>query len=169
MKFILKTKQGRSLPQAVGDELAKDNQKLEDNLSYAAQAVANVIRMHFNTRFPGSQHYSPDKVTTDGPDVYVDVPGVNRAYHDIDIKPVYAKMLAIPLHKMAYGLSPRDVQGIFKLNGHNVLAIKDGASLICLYALKDHVHQPQDPSIMPSDESLAEAAAEKLIQMINTQ
>lgn len=38
-------------------------------------------------KYPGSSHYSPDKVSTKNSVVVVDVPGVARAYHDVTIRP----------------------------------------------------------------------------------
>lgn len=62
------------------------------------------IRNHFKTIYPNSQHYSPDKVNLDNDgNVVIDVPGITRAYSDIDIRPVRAKSLTIPIHRTAYG------------------------------------------------------------------
>lgn len=41
-------------------------------------------------KYPGSNHYSPDKVSTKQSVVVVDVPGVSRAYHDLTIRPKIA-------------------------------------------------------------------------------
>lgn len=124
-----------------------------------------------------SNHFSPDKVSEptvsqDAVTVAVDIPGITRAYHDIDIYPKEANALAIPLHESAYGISPRENndRGTYKLfrikkNGvpGNVLYRNDeGGGLIPMYALTQHVHQVQDPTLMPSNQELTESAIEGL-------
>jgi len=124
-----------------------------------------------------SNHFSPEKVseptvTQDAVTVAVDIPGITRAYHDIDIYPKEANALAIPLHESAYGISPREIndRGTYKMfrikkNGvpGNVLYRNDeGGGLIAMYALTQHVHQVQDPTLMPSNQELTESAIEGL-------
>ena len=84
----------------------------------------------------------------------IDVPGVTRAYHDIDIVPKIGKKLAIPMHRSAYGASPRNTPGLFyakNAKGTEMLAKVEGGALVAMYILKDRVHQRQDRSLMPSD------------------
>lgn len=117
------------------------------------------MKRHFQTKYPGSTHYSPSKVQ-DGQaggnkaEVVIDVPGVTRAYHDIDIVPKISKKLAIPMHRSAYGASPRTTPGLFyakNAKGTEMLAKVEGGALVAMYILKDRVHQRQDRSLMPSD------------------
>ena len=87
----------------------------------------------------------------------------------IDIFPKSAKSLSIPIHKAAYGKSPRQLEGTFtvhKRDGSAFIAQNQGGSLAFLYVLKQHVHQRMDKTMMPSDDSLAEAALSRALQTL---
>lgn len=160
-------------------------QRLQSNLGSvllnAGEHLARCIRNHMRhlqaarhsplSNGRSSNHFSPDKVlepVVSNADVTVGVaiPGISRAYHDIDIYPKEASALAIPLHASAYGISPREINDrgtyeLFRINRRgstqkgNVLYRKDEAGgLIPMYSLVTHVHQVQDPTLMPSNEQL---------------
>ena len=97
-------------------------------------ALRTTTQNHFRAIYPGSRHYSPDKVT-DGAaaatarsaigSVAVNVPGVTRAYHDLTIVPRFRKYLTIPIHRSAYGKKAGDFRDLFvvtKKNGNKLLA-----------------------------------------------
>lgn len=120
-----------------------------------------------------SNHFSPNKVlepvvSEDAVTVAVAIPGITRAYHDIDIYPKEANALAIPLHESAYGISPRENndRGTYKLfrikkdgvPGNVLYRNGDDGELIPMYALTQHVHQVRDPSLMPTDKQLTDEA-----------
>lgn len=128
-------------------------------------SIRDTVRHHFQKRYPGSVHWSPSKVV-DGPAngaegvVNVDVPGASRAYHDIHIRPIHGRKLAIPLHRDALGIgkSPRQDPDLFyakNKKGTEMLAKTIGGALAVMYILKDDVYQRQDPGLMPSDQTLA--------------
>ena len=112
----------------------------------------------------------PPNATSSDVSVTVTTPGISRAYHDIDIDPVNGSWLTIPLHSESYGISASDYSSrygkLFRINRRgstekqNVLYGKDvlGGKPVPLYALVKHVHQPQDPSLMPSKEKMTEEA-----------
>lgn len=120
----------------------------------------------------GSNHFTPDGVhdpVVDGNTVSVpiSIPGITRALHDIVIRPVEARALAIPVNEAAYGISPRRYNvnhpkgtpdALFIPKGKNYLAKTDNAgNLIVMYVLKDSVTQRQDRTLLPSDEAMNEA------------
>lgn len=84
--------------------------------STISKVLTSTTRNHISNRFPGSTHYDVNKVNegksgtspngATGESI-IDIPGFSRAWHDITIRPVNAKMLAIPIHREAYGKSPR--------------------------------------------------------------
>jgi hypothetical protein len=84
-------------------------------------------------------------------------PGLSRAFKDVTIRPVAAKALTIPIHALAYNRRAGQIAGLFRIG--NVLAIKDGTTVVPLYALVRSVTQKQDRSLLPSDEALQEAAS----------
>lgn len=132
-----------------------------------ASAVAEKIKEHFQQKYPGSKHYSPSKVNVEqgdneNYDVNVDVPGVSRAYHDIDIYPINKQWLCIPL-EAARGQSPYDIEGLFKPKGHNVLMKEVGGMLTPFFALSKHVHQNQDSTLMPTDDELFDAIVQQIL------
>ena len=91
--------------------------------------------------------------------INIDVPGITRAYHDLDIRAKNAKHLAIPMHREAFGVSPKDVPGLFytkNKKGTEMLAKTEGGALVVMYILKESVHQERDPGLMPSDKTLAD-------------
>lgn len=103
-------------------------------------------------------------------------PGLSRAFHDLDIRPVRAKELTIPLSRIAYGKRVRDLRAqghkIFRPHGTDILAesttvaekkgrrkkagvlgaraaTKPKYKLRPLYALVKQVHIPRDPGLLP--------------------
>ena len=130
----------------------------------AMKSMLASVRAHVQTIYPGSQHYSPEKVTENSATgrvgvIDIDIPGITRAYHDIDIYPKRSKALSIPLHRDAYGKSPKAFNDLFvvkKKDGRGFLARNNGGSIEMMYALRQHVHQKQDKRLMPSDETLAD-------------
>ena len=130
-----------------------------------------------------SNHFSPNKVlepvvSEDAVTVAVAIPGINRAYHDIDIYPKEANALAIPLHESAYGISPREnndrgTYRLFRIKKDgvpgNVLyrnAEDEEGGLIAMYALTKHVHQVRDPSLMPTDKTMTDEALKGAVAAI---
>ena len=144
----------------------------DDSGKIMADSMTKTTRDHFERKYPGSQHYSPSKVNPGDSlgvlgQVDIDIPGVTRAYHDIDIRPRYKKHLAIPMHGNAFLGKPAEVPDLLfikKKDGSAFLAqqLANGSGLRFMYALKDHVHQKQDNTIMPTDEALAENALERV-------
>lgn len=163
-------------------------------LRAAGTNLAKCIRQHMrhlnaSRRSPlsggrSSNHFSPDKVSeprisNDAVTVAVAIPGITRAYHDIDIYPKEANALAIPLHESAYGISPREIndRGTYKLfrikkdgvPGNVLYRTEEGDDeLIPMYALCSHVHQIRDPSLMPTDTQMTEEALKGAINAIKS-
>lgn len=125
------------------------------------EAIRDAIREHISNKYPGSQHWDPNKVNVESDEVVVDIPGANRAYKDIDIYPQNVAWLCIPTRHAKYlGInSPKDTSGrkTFKPKNHNIIAEVINGSLTALFALSKHVHQNQDSSLMPSEDTLATA------------
>lgn len=129
------------------------------------------------TIYPGSKHYDPNKV---GPgqasngnisegEAQIDVPGITRAYHDLDIRPRFRQSLTIPMHSAAYGKKASDIDGMFvvkKKNGNAFLAKNMGGNLAFMYFLAKHVHQSKDSRLLPSDGSYADNIFSRLISWI---
>lgn len=144
----------------------------------AACIRKHMRRLNASRRSPlsggrSSNHFSPDKVlephvSNDAVTVAVAIPGITRAYHDIDIYPKEANALAIPLHESAYGISPREnndrgTYQLFRIKkdgvpGNVLYRNGDDGELIPMYALTQHVHQVRDPSLMPTDKQMTDEA-----------
>ena len=159
---------------------------------YLARCIRNHMRVLNETRRSplnatgrSSNHFSPDKVlepvvNNNSATVEVAIPGITRAYHDIDIYPKEASALAIPLHYTAYGMSPRENndRGIYKLfrinrkgsteKGNVLFRNGENGELIPMYSLVTHVHQVQDPSLMPSNEQLTDEAIQGATEAIKS-
>jgi hypothetical protein len=119
------------------------------------------------------------KVSADSEGVSISIrhPAVARAFRDIHIFPKRAKCLAIPIAAIAYNRRPAQLalegHDMFVLGGkgqavgRNVLAerMPDG-SIHPLYLLVRSVTQPQDRTLMPSDENMHRAAARGLTNYV---
>ena len=139
--------------------------------------MSDAIKAHFRFQFPGSSHYDPNKVNPSNESrlnegvVDVDVPGVSRAYHDIDIRPRNRQYLTIPMHREAFGRSAADFNDLFlvkkKKDGSAFLAKNDGGNLSMMFFLAKGVHQRRDSKIMPSDSEMASVAMSRLSRLLN--
>ena len=137
--------------------------------------MSDAIKAHFRFQFPGSSHYDPKKVNPSNDShlnegvVDVDVPGVSRAYHDIDIIPRNRQYLTIPMHREAFGKKAPDFNDLFvvkKKDGKAFLAKNDGGNLAMMFFLAKHVHQRMNTSIMPTDNELASVAMSRLSRLV---
>ena len=137
--------------------------------------MSDAIKAHFRFQFPGSSHYDPKKVNPSNDShlnegvVDVDVPGVSRAYHDIDIIPRNRQYLTIPMHREAFGKKAPDFNDLFvvkKKDGKAFLAKNDGGNLSMMFFLAKHVHQRMNTSIMPTDNELASVAMSRLSRLV---
>lgn len=92
-------------------------------------------------------------------------PVIARAFRDITIVPKTAKALTIPINAIAYNRRAGQFEGLFRLGGRgaegarNILAIKNGDTVIPLFLLVRSVTQKQDRSLMPSDNDMSSTAA----------
>lgn len=94
----------------------------------------------------------------DGATISVGIPGIGRAFRDIEIAPRRASALTIPVHRLAYGRTVYEVsrdRSVFKPKGKNYLATTEDGKLTVLYLLRTRVRQPRDPSLLPTREDLA--------------
>ena len=98
------------------------------------------------------------------------MPGVSRAYHDIDIRPKIRQALTIPMHREAFGRSAADFDDLFvvkKKDGKAFLASNDGGNLTMMFFLAKSVHQRRDGRIMPSDSEMATVAMSRLSRLMS--
>lgn len=124
----------------------------------------------------GSNHFTPNGVHEpivegDKVSVPIFIPGITRALHDIVIRPVEAKSLAIPLHAEAYGIQPREYnvvhpkgtpEALFKPKGKDYLARNDNGSLVVMYLLRKSVHQKQDRTLLPPADQMVNTVLEAI-------
>ena len=150
--------------------------RILDNISrdfsgIASDTMTNSVKNWVHKRYPNSKHWDPNKVTSDkgvGLEgiTNVDIPGASRAYYDINIRPVKAKMLTIPMHSDAFHHSVRDFNDLFKPKGKNILARNVNGQLVAMFALAKSAFQKQDSSLMPTDENLASGIFRALCQKL---
>lgn len=149
---------GRSPDVRVKEILRQFKGKLDKSQRVISLAIADSIKKHFQSIYPGSKHYAPDKVKVEADnEVVIDVPGISRAFHDLNIRPKNGKYLTIPLHRSAYGISAKDVSGLFytkNRNGTEMLAKNEGGALVVMYILKTQVHQARNPNLLPSKQAM---------------
>lgn len=169
MKIVLTDPQGNPASAAVELRLKNLLQRVRASGRLIQEALSWTVKDHFMTIYPESKHYDPDKVTPldakDGPNpsgsVNVDVPGVTRAYRDLDIRPRFRKYLAIPMHREAYGKKPADFGELFVLHrkdmekSYLVRKTPGTMQLTYLFRLVKRAFQKQNRKLMPSDRELA--------------
>lgn len=157
---------GRSPEVRVREILSQFHGKLSRGQRVISIAIADSIKKHFQSIYPGSKHYAPEKVKVDMDNsVVVDVPGITRALHDLNIRPKNGKYLTIPLHRSAYGISARDMSGLFYVKnkkGTEMLAKNDGGALVVMYILKTQVHQARNPNLLPSKQAMFSSIISRL-------
>ena len=96
-------------------------------------------------------------VTSESATVSIPIAGISRAFHDLDILPVRARMLTIPVSGIAYGHTVRELRRhgwtIFRPKGHDILMGKrmKKEPARTLYALKKRVIVRQDRSLLPDE------------------
>ena len=98
------------------------------------------------------------------------MPGVSRAYHDVDIRPKIRQALTIPMHREAFGRSAADFDDLFvvkKKDGKAFLASNDGGNLTMMFFLAKSAHQRRDSRIMPSDSEMATVAMSRLSRLMS--
>ena len=149
---------------------------IEHSGSVIVQALLTATRNHISMRYPGSTHWNPNKVvegqsqsttTNANGSIEVKIPGASRAYHDVVIKPIRARHLAIPIHAASYGKKPADFEGLFKIKGKNALFQKHGSGIVALFALAKQANQKQDSTLLPKDDTYATNISERLTQLFN--
>ena len=137
----------------------------------ASNTMTSSVKSWVQKRYPNSKHWAPNKVTSDkGVGLTgitnIDIEGAGRAYHDVIIRPVRAKMLTIPMHQSAYGKKVSDFNDLFKPKGKNILARNVNGNLVAMFALAKSAFQKQDSSLMPTDDNLAGGIFRALCQKL---
>jgi len=94
-------------------------------------------------------------------------PGLGRAFHDVTIVPKNgARALTIPVAGAAYGRRAGEFDLFLfrsRVTGNAFLALRQsekGARPLLMFLLVSSVTQPQDRTLLPSDEAWTEAAGE---------
>lgn len=124
--------------------------KLRNSGKLVQDGLLWTVKEHFVTIYPGSRHYSPDKVTrktvTNGnsPEgsIDIDVPGITRAYRSLTIRPRFKKALTIPVSSLAYGKKASDFTDTFvktSRKGTPFIVQRQGRKLIRLFRLATQV------------------------------
>lgn len=145
-----------------------------------AYALSVLVRRHVN-RYARGHHATAESlgavqtrhledgsaaIVCDGSSVDIPIPGFNRVFHPIDIRPRKKKAITIPINRVSYGVrAPRlaaEGWDLFKVGtrgggpGAGILfGRKSGESAaVALYLLRTHVHVRQDRSMLPTDEEM---------------
>lgn len=154
----IQTEDGKTLAQKIQEILSKVKSNLDKASKVVSLSIAATVRRHFQSIYPGSKHYAPSKVTVKpNGAVNIDVPGITRAYHDLNIRAKKGKFLTIPFHRQAFGIPARNIENLFYVKnkkGTEMLAKNEGGRLVVMYILKESVHQRRDPGLMPSDATI---------------
>lgn len=167
--ILLRGQGGRSAEAEASERLGEILKGLERSGAGMSRAMAGKVREHFKRRWPGSRHYSPDKVYEAGfrdgrnptADVGIDAAGISRAYWDLTLTPKFRSFLAVPFSGVRG--KPADYREAFvvaKRDGRRFLAKNESGRMRFLFTLLKKVFQRKDESMMPTDEELAQAAGD---------
>ena len=138
MRIKLVDSNGNSPKSTVTSKLSSLLQRVRNSGKLIQDGLLWTTRNHFSTIYPGSTHYSPDKVqpasisngSNPAATIDVDVPGVTRAYHDLDIRPRFRRALTIPIHRSAFGRKASSFTDTFvlkKKNGSKFIVQNNGS------------------------------------------
>ena len=114
--------------------------------------------------------------TSSGGEVVIPIAGISRAFHDIDLSTPtrYGKnYYAIPKHSASYGHTVAEMRSrgwkIFRPGQKRILLgyKSKGEKPVILFALAKHVHQRQDPSLLPSSSQCASIVSDAMTAEIN--
>ena len=120
--------------------------------------------------------------TNNGGEVVIPIAGISRAFHDIDLSTPtrYGRnYYAIPKHAQSYGHTVAEMRSrgwkIFRPGKKNdpdapkiLLGYKSkGEKPVKLFILTEHVHQRQDPSLLPSTSQCASIVSDAMTAEIN--
>ena len=172
MTIRIQTESGQPIEYGLKSIFARIiNDISRDFSGIASDTMTNSVKSWVQKRYPNSKHWDPNKVNSErGVGLIgitnVDIPGANRAYNDINIRPVKAKMLTIPMHSDAFHHSARDFNDLFKPKGKNILARNVNGQLVAMFALAKSAFQKQDSSLMPTDDNLAGGIFRALCQKL---
>ena len=148
-----------------------------DSGNVIVQALLNTTRNHISMRYPGSSHWNPSKVvegqsssttTNANGSIDIKIPGASRVYHDVVIRPIRSRYLAIPMHAAAYGKKPADFKDLFTIKGKHALFQKNGSGIVALFALAKQANQKQDKTLLPKDETYATNISERFAKLFNS-
>lgn len=157
--------------------------------SAAANGVAGLVRQHLRQlgswRHRSAQELGAQptgilgkaatrttwRASTDSGEVLIPTPAVRRAFHDVEIRPRNSKALTIPAAPEAYGKRAAVLAAlgwsIFRPRKKRFLmGARPGDEPKVLYYLVGRVHQPQDRSLLPSDEEINSTAAAAMMSVI---
>lgn len=169
---------------AIGELVSRKNDILLEGGKAIHECIADWYRGKASKNgFFNSEDIHEPIVHGDSVSVPIFTPGISRAYHDLDIYPREAKMLAIPLHASAYGMQPREWNTahpkgtpnelfLIKSDAGNPILVRNDrrrrhkGELIAMYYLTPHVHQKQDRSLLPPDISMEQAFKEAVHEAI---
>ena len=112
-----------------------------------------------------------------GDTISIPIKGINRVFRPIDVYPKEKAALTIPINRISYGRRVSELKNegwkIFRIStrgggpGSGILfGKKDEGGATALYSLAKHVRLRQDRSILPSDETMSQAAARGAVRAI---
>ena len=101
--------------------------------------------------------------------VTVASPGISRAFHPLQIAPVRAQSLTIPVHWLGYGQRASEVSAAYRLfrpKGKDYLMADVEGTPTVIYLLRKQVTVPQDRSLLPSDADVERTTTEAMEKYI---
>ncbi|MGN0890525.1 MAG: hypothetical protein ACI4W7_02615 [Candidatus Spyradenecus sp.] len=155
----------------------------------SARAVSNLCRGHIRQESrrrhatanrlgaTPSNHFEQATLTASASaeeaHVFIALPGISRAFRALSIVPRRARAITLPIAPEAYGKKAseleRDGWALFtakSLRGLLMGKNKATGETKPLYKLLAKVSQPQDRTLLPSDNALAQATVEGLIRRL---
>jgi len=137
-------------------------------IGFQRHATASRLGAQPTGHFDITRHAIVPRVTGDGGEIKIRIPGIGRARHEITLTTPTSrgrKFLTIPEHPAAYGKTVETLRRrgwkIFRPGRAKILLgyRRKGEKPVKLFALAEQAHFRKDPSLLPTDAEIGNAAA----------
>ena len=172
LKLSFYCKDGLSLTEEIQNVLKRFTSLLGSS-EEISNGLKDVTTSYLLERQPTQTHWKFSKVVSKGStmpnpgSIEINIPGASRAFHDLDIRPVEASVLTIPVNKEAEGKRAREFNDLFFFktkNGKSFLGKVVNGSLTSFFLLVKHVHQKQDRTLLPSDDKWCSGCCSRMLK-----
>lgn len=146
------------------------------SLSQSRHATARRLGARPSGHIEKAAQKTVHSASADHGEVTIPAPGFTRAFGDVEIKPLNAKRLTIPINRVSYNRRVGELRALgwkfFTRPKKDVLFGYRGQGkdkeTMPLYLLRTRVIQTQDRSLLPADETIAQTSCMAIAKTLQT-